>query len=68
VRELEALEIPRTIVSEILTEDLGKKHVVEKSVQWLLSQQQKESHAEVDQNLLETANKDPDSSKGHNQR
>jgi len=61
VQELEeALGIPRTIVSEILTEDLGKKHVVAKSVQRFLSQQQKESRVEVDQNLLETANKDPD--------
>jgi hypothetical protein len=60
VQELEALGIPQTIVSEILTQDLGKKHVVAKSVQRLLSQQQKESHAVVDQDLLETANKDPD--------
>jgi hypothetical protein len=61
VRELEeALGIPRTIVSEILTEDLGKKHVVAKFVQRLLPREQKEFHAEVDQDLPETTNKDPD--------
>jgi hypothetical protein len=32
VRELEVLGIPRTIVSRILTEDLGKKHVAAKFV------------------------------------
>jgi len=43
VRELEeARGIPRTIVSEIFTEDLGKQHVVAKFVQQLLSQEQKE--------------------------
>jgi hypothetical protein len=60
VRELEDHRIPRTIVSEILTEDLGMKRVVAKSVPRLLSQQQKEFCAEVTQDLLETANKDPD--------
>jgi len=43
VQELEeARGIPRTIVSEIFTEDLGKQHVVAKFVQQLLSQEQKE--------------------------
>jgi len=58
VRELEeALGIPRTIVSEILTEDLGKKRVAAKFVPGLLSQEQKEFRAEVAKDLLETANK-----------
>jgi len=52
LRELEDLGIPRDIVSEILMEDLGKK-LAAKFLQ-LLSQQQKELHAEVAQDLLET--------------
>ena len=45
-RELEeALGIPRTVVSEILTEDLGKKGVAAVFVPRLLSQQQKEFRA-----------------------
>ena len=61
MRELEeALGIPQTIVWEILTEDLGKNHVVAIFAQRLLLQQQKEFHAEVDQDLLTTINKDPD--------
>ena len=40
VQELEeALGISRTVVSQILTEDLGKKRVAAKSVPWLLSQE-----------------------------
>jgi plasmid maintenance system antidote protein VapI len=58
VRELEeALGIPRTIVSEILTEDLSKKRVAAKFVPRFLSQEQKEFRVEVAQDLLETANK-----------
>ena len=41
-------------------EVLGKKCVPEKFVLWLLSKEQKECHAEVAQDLLKTANKDPD--------
>jgi hypothetical protein len=37
--------------------------VVEKFVQRLLSQEQNEFRAEVDQDLLETTNKDPDFTK-----
>jgi len=56
VRELEEdLGIPRTIVSQILTEDLGKKHVEAKFVLRPLSREQKEFHAAVTQDLLETA-------------
>jgi hypothetical protein len=47
-------------VSEILTEDLGKKHVVAEFFLQLLLQEQKEFHAEVAWDFLETANKDPD--------
>jgi len=61
VRELEeALGIPRTIASEILTQDLGKKRVAAKFVPRLLSQEQKEFRADVAQDLLDTGNKDPD--------
>jgi hypothetical protein len=61
VQELEeALGIPRTIVSEILMEDLGKKYVAAKFVPQLLSKEQKEFRAEVAQDMLETTNKDPD--------
>ena len=49
-----------TIVSQILTEDLGKKHVAAKFVSRLLSREQKEFRAEVAQDLLETTNNDPD--------
>jgi len=60
VRELEEdLGIPRTIVSQILTEDLGNKRVAAKFVLRLLSPEQKEFHAAVAQDLLETANNDP---------
>jgi hypothetical protein len=61
VQELEEdLGIPKTIISEILTEDLGMKHVAAKFVPQLLSQEQKEFRTEVAQDLLETANNDPD--------
>ena len=52
VRELEDLGISRTIVSQILTEDLGKKHVAAKVVPRLLSREQKEFRAAVAQDLL----------------
>ena len=61
VRELEEdLGIARTIVSQILTEDLGKKRVAAKFVPRLLSREQKEFRAAVAQDLLETTNNDPD--------
>ena len=53
VQELEEnLGIPRTVVSEIFTEDLGKKRVTAKFVLRLLSQEQKEFCAEVAEDLL----------------
>jgi hypothetical protein len=61
VRELEEdLGIPRTIVSEILMEELGMKRVVAKFVPRLLSQEQMELRAKVAQDLIETTNNDPD--------
>ena len=61
LRDLEEdLGIPRTVVSEILTKDLGKKSVAAKLVPRLLSLERKEFRAAVAQDLLETANKDPD--------
>ena len=61
VREFEEdLGIPRTIVSQILTDDLGKKRVAAKFVLRLLSREQKGFLAAVAQDLLETANNDPD--------
>ncbi|XP_042243396.1 protein GVQW3-like [Homarus americanus] len=59
VRELEDdLGIPGTIVSEFLTQDLGMKRVAAKFVPRLLSQEQKEFHAEVAKDLLQTTNND----------
>jgi len=53
VRELEEdLGIPLTIVSQILTEDLGKKRVAAKFIPRLLSREQKEFRAAVAQDLL----------------
>ena len=43
VRDLEAdLGVTKSTMSEILTEDLGMKHVREKFVPWLLLPEQKE--------------------------
>ena len=48
MRELEAdLGIPKTTVSEILMQDLGRKRVVAKFVPWLLLPEQKEHCAAV---------------------
>ena len=48
VRELEEdLGILQTIVSQILTEDLGKKRVAAKFVPRLLSREQKEFYIEL---------------------
>jgi hypothetical protein len=61
VRELEEdLGITQTIVSEILTKDLGKKCLAVKFVPWLPSQEQKEFCAEGAEDLLETTNIDTD--------
>ena len=48
LRELEAdLGMPNTTESEILTQDLGMKHIVAKFVLWLLLPEQKEHRAAV---------------------
>ncbi|XP_069330150.1 histone-lysine N-methyltransferase SETMAR-like [Eulemur rufifrons] len=61
VRELEAdLGIPKTTVSEILTQDLGMKRVVAKCVPQLLLPEQKEHSAAFSNDLLQTASNEPD--------
>ena len=61
MQELEAdLGIPKTTVSEILTRDLGMKHVVAKFVPWLLLPEQKEQCAAVANDLIQTATNGPD--------
>jgi len=57
------MRIPWTIVSQVLTEDLGKKRGAAKFVPRLLSREQKELRAAVAQDLHETANNDQDFSK-----
>ena len=61
VRELEAdLGIPKTTVSEILTQNFGMKHVVAKFFPWLLLPQQKEHCTAVADDLIQTATNKPD--------
>ena len=61
VWELEAeLGIPTTTVSEILTQDLGMKHVVAKFSLQLLLPEQKEHRAAVANDLSQTATNEPD--------
>ena len=50
----------KTTVSEILTRDLGMKHVVAKFVPWLLLPEQKEHCAAVANDLIQTATNGPD--------
>ena len=50
----------KTTVSEILTRDLGMKHVVAKFVPWLLLPEQKEHCATVTNDLIQTATNEPD--------
>ena len=60
-QELEAdLGIPKTTVFEILTQDLGMKHVVAKFVPQLLLPEQKEYRAAVANDLIQTATTEPD--------
>ena len=60
-QELEAdLGILKTTVSEILTQDLGMKHVVAKFVPQLLLPEQKEYRAAVANDLIQTAITEPD--------
>ena len=56
VWELEAdLEIPKSAVSKILSQDLGIKCVMAKFVPWFLLPEQKEHCATVANNLIQTA-------------
>ena len=60
VRELEAdLGIPKTTVSKILMQDLGMK-LVAKFIPWLLLPEQKEHHAAVANDLIQTTTNEPD--------
>ena len=47
-------------MSEILTQDLGMKHVMAKFVPCLLLPEQKEHHATVASDLIQTATNEPD--------
>ena len=59
--ELEAdLGIPKTTVSEILMQDPGMKHVVAKFVLQLLLPEQKEHHAVVANDLIQTTTNESD--------
>ncbi|XP_045695899.1 protein GVQW3-like [Phyllostomus hastatus] len=62
VRELEAdLGIPKTTVSQILTQDLGLKRVTGKLIPQLLLPEQKEHRAAVASDLIQTTSKkEPD--------
>ena len=59
--ELEGdLGIPKTTVSEILTQDLGMQCVVAKFFPRLLLPEQKEHHAAVANDLIQTITNEPD--------
>ena len=61
MRELEAaLGIQETTVFEILTQDLDMKHIVAKIIPQLLRPEQKEHHAAVANDLIQTATNEPD--------
>ena len=64
VRELEAdLGIPKTTVSETLMQDLGMKGVMATFVLWLLLPEQKEHHAAVANDLIQTTTNEQISSR-----
>ena len=59
--ELEAdLGIPKTTVSDILTQNLGMKIVMAKFIPWLLLPEQKEYCAAVANDLIQSTTKEPD--------
>ena len=61
MQELEAdLEIPKTTVSKILTQDLGMKCVMAKFIPWLLLPEQKEYCAAIANDLIQTVTNEPD--------
>ena len=47
-------------MSEILTQDLGIKHVMAKFVSWLLLPEQKKHRVAVANDLIQTASNEPD--------
>ena len=47
-------------MSKILTQDLDMKHVMAKFVLWLLLPKQKENHAAVVNDLIQTITNEPD--------
>ena len=53
MRDLEAdLGVPKTTLSEILIQDLGRKRVMAKCVSWLQLPEQKEHRAAVANDLI----------------
>ena len=61
VQELEAdLGVPKTIVSEILTQDLSMKCIMAKFVLWLLLPEQKDHCAAVVNDVIQNATNEPD--------
>ena len=52
--------IPNTTMSEILTQDLGMKHVMAKFIPWLLLPGKKEHCAAVANGLIQTTANEPD--------
>ena len=63
-RELEVgLGIPKTTLFKILTQDLGMKGVMATFVLWLLLPEQKEHHAAVANDLIQTTTNEQISSR-----
>ena len=61
VQELQADPgIPKTTVPEILTQDLSMECVMAKFIPWLLLPEQKEYHAVLANDLIQTATNEPD--------
>ena len=60
VWKLEAdLGSPKTTVSEILTQDFGMKHVMTKFIPWILLPEQKQHHAVLASDLIQTTTNEP---------
>ena len=60
VRTRTDLGIPNSTVSEILTQDLSMECVMAKFIPWLLLPEQKEYHAVLANDLIQTATNEPD--------
>ena len=52
--------IPKSAVSEILMQDLGKKCVMAKFIPWLPLPEKKEHRTTVVNNMIQTATNEPD--------